>query len=169
MENNSMKRRRIGMYLIVPLFITWFVVYVFCDWHEIKNADILRGALNTFMASTILAVTLIERYVLMWKAKDYNVLIESNTLLPSFCMAFVPFAGAIFDLNRTSLKGEVLTYFFGLMLLISLIDFLLYLMLTNKSIKDKLLSFNLLTVIISLAFLVCTRVYVGSQIISFLN
>lgn len=157
------------MYLIVPLFITWFVVYVFCDWHEIKNADLLRGALNTFMASTILAVTLIERYTLMWKAKDYDVLIESNTLLPSFCMAFVPFAGAIFDLNRTSLIGEVLTYFFSLILLISLIEFLLYLMLTNKSMKDKLLGFNLLAVIISLTLLVCTSEYVGSRIISILN
>jgi hypothetical protein len=156
------------MYLIAPLFIVWFSAYVFCDWYGVKNVDLFRGALNTFMATFILAATLIERYILMWKAKDYDVLIESNALLPGWSMAFVPFAGAISDLSRASLKGEVFTFFFSLMLLISLIDFLFYLMLTNKSIKDKLLSFNILAVIISLALLVCTSEYVGSRIIAFL-
>lgn len=169
MENDNMRRCGIGMYFIVPLFIIWFVIYIFCDWYGIKNVDLLRGVLNTFMAIFILSVTLIERYVLMWKAKDYDVFIESNALLPSFCMAFVPFAGAISDLNRTILDSDVFTFFFSLMLLISLIDFLLYLMLTNKSIKDKLLSFNLLAVIISLVLLVCTREYVGYRIIAFLS
>lgn len=169
MKNNNTKRHGIGMYCIVLLFIVWFAVYVFCDWLGIKNVDLFRGVLNTFMATFILAATLIERYVLVWKAKDYDVLIESNALIPSFCMAFVPFAGAISDLNRTSLKGEVFTFFFSLMLLISLIDFLLYLMLTNKNIKDKLLSLNLLAVIISLVLLVCTSEYVGTRIIIFFN
>lgn len=169
MEKSKTIRKRIAKGFIAFAFLGWFIGYACCDRFGISNVDLFRASLNTAMAFVILIVTLKERYALMYEADNYDVFVESDKLLPAFSMAFVPFAGTISDLSRTDFKDQSFTLFFIVMLLLSVTEYLVFLMLTSKGFIKSLINTNSCGVAVFLFLSVASSKHGGPELLKFLN
>ncbi|WP_458038950.1 hypothetical protein [Pantoea ananatis] len=156
---------------ILTFFLSWFFIYVFCEkfceWMGISNVDLTRAFLNGIMAFLILFVTLKERYTIMFAKKNYDGFVSADKLLASFCMAFVPFAGAMTDLNRAS-GGQVATTFcLIIILLLCTCEYVVFFCLTNKERFELILNPNFFALAISLICFIATRPDVAYRLIDF--
>ncbi|WP_394550043.1 hypothetical protein [Pantoea sp. SGAir0183] len=155
--------------VILAYFLFWFFIYIFCEKFceltGISNVDLTRAFLNGFMASLILFATLKERYTRMFAEENYDEFVSSDNLLASFSMAFVPFAGAMTDLNRASGGLTATTFCLSVILILCTCEYTVFLCLTNKERSKLIWNPNCVAFGISLICFITTRPDVAYSLI----